>query len=136
MTPDELAATHARAFATTRGWSASEFGALLASPGTILVGTPTAFVLGRVTVDEAEILTLAADPAHQRQGLARVALAGFEAKASAAGARTIFLEVAEDNDAAKALYACAGYVRIGRRPRYYTTPTGNPIAALILQKLL
>ena len=136
MTPDKLAATHARAFATTRGWSALEFSSLMAGPGAILVGTATAFVLGRVIVDEAEILTLATDPAFQRQGLAQVALAGFEARACAAGAKTIFLEVAEDNDAAKALYARAAYVRIGRRPRYYTTPAGKPIAALILQKLL
>ena len=136
MTPDGLTATHARAFAKTRGWSAPEFAALLANPGTILVGDATAFILGRVTVDEAEVLTLATDPAHQRRGLARVALDGFEATARTAGAKSVILEVAEDNHAAIALYAAASYVQVGRRPGYYATQTGNPVAALILQKLL
>lgn len=136
MTPDTLAATHARAFVATRGWSASEFAALMTSPGVILSGDATAFVVGRVTVDEAEVLTLATDPAHQRRGLARTALATFEAQARAARAKTVFLEVAEDNHAAIALYAAASYVQVGRRPGYYATQTGNRVAALILQKLL
>lgn len=136
MTPDTLATTHARAFVATRGWSALEFAALLASPGIILTGDATAFVLGRVTLDEAEVLTLATDPALQRRGLARAALAAFEAQARAAGAEKAFLEVAEDNHPAKALYAAASYAQVGRRPGYYATLTGNRVAALILQKLL
>ena len=136
MTPDTLAATHARAFLATLSWSASEFATLMTSPGVILSGDATAFVLGRVTVDEAEVLTLATDPAHQRRGLARTALAAFEAKARTVGAKSVFLEVAEDNHAAIALYAAASYVQVGRRPGYYATQTGNPVAALILQKLL
>ena len=136
MTPATLAATHARAFVETRGWSALEFAALLASPGVIMTGDSTAFVLGRVTVDEAEVLTLATDPTHQRRGLARTVLAAFEAQARIAGAKTVFLEVAEDNHPANALYAAANYEQVGRRPGYYATLTGNRVAALILQKRL
>ena len=136
MTADQLAATHARAFVAMRGWSALEFAALLASPGVLLTGDAMAFVLGRVIVDEAEVLTLATDPAHQRRGFARAALAEFEKQARAVGAKTVFLEVAEDNHPANALYAAASYLQVGRRPGYYATLTGNAVAALILQKLL
>lgn len=131
-----LAATHARAFATARPWTAAEFSALLASPGVILSGDATAFVLGRVTLDEAEILTLATDPAARRQGLARAALIRFEQIAGQAGARVAFLEVAEDNAAARALYAGAGYAQVARRPSYYAALAGNRVAALVLRKPL
>jgi ribosomal-protein-alanine N-acetyltransferase len=41
------------------------------------------------------------------------------AEAVRRGAVEIFLEVAEPNAAARALYACAGAREVGRRPRYY-----------------
>lgn len=131
-----LAATHARAFTATRPWSSVEFSSLLASPGAILAGDTTAFALGRVTLDEAEILTLATDPAHQCMGKGRAVLAQFEALAKAAGATAVYLEVAADNTAALPLYATAGYAEVGRRPHYYATPAGTPIAALVLRKVL
>lgn len=131
-----LAATHAQAFVAIRPWSEAEFASLLASPGVILAGDPTAFALGRVTADEAEILTLATAPADQRMGKGRVVLAQFEALAKATGATAVYLEVAIDNTAALSLYATAGYAEVGRRPHYYATPTGTPIAALVLRKAL
>ncbi|WPY93328.1 GNAT family N-acetyltransferase [Limimaricola variabilis] len=134
--PQALADTYAAAFPAERGWSATEFAALLAAPGAIFTGDTTAFVLGRVTLDEAEILTLAAHPDHRRKGRARTALAAFHAVAHAAGATTAFLEVAEDNAAARALYEAAGYVRAGRRPGYYPRPGQAPAAALILRRPL
>ncbi len=36
-----------------------------------------------------------------------------------AGAVTMFLEVASTNTPARALYAAAGFVRVGRRAHYY-----------------
>jgi ribosomal-protein-alanine N-acetyltransferase len=55
-----------------------------------------------------------------------------EARAAADGARTMFLEVAPENFAARALYASAGYTEVGRRPRYY--PDGSD--ALVLARPL
>jgi len=136
VTPAALAALHAQAFDATRPWSEAEFAALLTAAGTILTGDTRAFVLGRVTLDEAEVLTLATAPAYRRQGLARAALAAFEAAAQARGATTVFLEVAEDNAPARALYAAQGYAPAGRRPGYYATGTGTPVAALVLRKTL
>ncbi len=84
-----------------------------------MTGDAGCFVLGRVTLDEAEILTLATHPDLRRRGHARSALRRFEAAVTRLGARKIFLEVAEDNAAALALYLGAGYSEIGRRPGYY-----------------
>lgn len=136
MTPDALAATHRAAFVAGRPWTAAEFAALMAQPGTILTGTPEAFVLGRVTLDEAEVLTLATLPALRRRGLALAALTAFGRAARAAGADSAFLEVAEDNGPARALYERAGYRPVGRRRDYYATSGGAPVAALILRKTL
>jgi ribosomal-protein-alanine N-acetyltransferase len=134
MTPQALADLHALAFSATRAWTAQEFSDLLRHPGAILVDTDASFVLLRVVADEAEVLTLATDPARRRQGLARAALRTGEAAAEKRGATTIFLEVAEDNTAARALYAAAGYVPVGRRPGYYIPKDGAAVAALVLRK--
>ncbi len=134
MTPETLAVIHARAFSVPRPWSAAEFAALLAAPGIILCGDARAFVLGRITLDEAEVLTVATDPAQRRKGLARAALNAFDARAIAAGAQSAFLEVAADNAPAIGLYAAAGYAQVGRRPGYYRHADGSGIAALIMRK--
>ncbi|MEL6683266.1 MAG: GNAT family N-acetyltransferase [Pseudomonadota bacterium] len=136
MTPDTLAHLHARAFSQTRAWSAKEFADLLAAPSTILLGDDRSFLLVRVVVDEAEILTIATDPAYRRQRLAKTLLVAGEGAASAAGATQMFLEVAEDNFAAKALYDAAGYKQVGRRPGYYVPKDKAGIAALLLRKHL
>ncbi|WP_101067679.1 GNAT family N-acetyltransferase [Roseovarius salinarum] len=137
MTPEAMAALHARAFAGEgRGWRAPEFRALLDSVGVFATGDARAFALGRVAGDEAELLTLATDPAHRRQGLGRARLADYEAEARQRGARHAFLEVAGDNAAACMLYRAAGYAEAGRRPAYYARPGGSRADALILRRPL
>lgn len=136
MTPETLADLHGKAFSATRSWSRSEFAALLAQPGTLLTGNNNCFALLRVTLDEAEVLTIATDPTYRRQGLARAALQEAEAQARTMGATQVFLEVAEDNIAAQALYAQGGYTQVGRRPGYYIPQNGPPVAALVLRKSL
>lgn len=131
-----LAAVHARAFEVDRAWSEAEFHDLLREPKSLLVSYGEAFVLGRVIADEAEILTLATDPGHWRQGLARRCLADFEAACGVRGARFVFLEVAADNAAASALYDSAGYTMIGRRRDYYARNGKSPVDALMLRKEL
>jgi ribosomal-protein-alanine N-acetyltransferase len=136
MTPQALAALHAAAFSATRAWSANEFAGLLAHAGTFAVGDDRAFALFRIVLDEAELLTLATAPAMRRQGLARATLLAGETQAKTQGATRIFLEVAEDNAPAIALYTSAGYTQIGRRPGYYVPKNGAPVAALVLHKSL
>ncbi|HPD92902.1 MAG: GNAT family N-acetyltransferase [Rhodobacter sp.] len=138
MTPDALAALHARTFVAPPPWSAASFAALLARPHVFLEADAQgrAFALGQVIAGEAELLTLATDPAHRRQGLARALLARFAASARQRGADSAFLEVAENNAAARALYAASGWTARGRRPGYYRTPGQPAVAALILCKSL
>jgi ribosomal-protein-alanine N-acetyltransferase len=135
--PGALARLHARAFdGRGRGWSAGEFAELLASPLTCLCARPHGFALARVVVDEAELLTLATDPDHRRQGIAAAILSALEDAVTLRGARRLFLEVAADNAAARALYAKAGYLETGRRSGYYTHAAGPPVDALQMEKVL
>src|SRR6056297_2875859 len=137
MTPETLAATHARAFAGQgRAWSVAEFADLLDSPHTFVAGDPRAFALGRAVADEAELLTLASDPPYRRQGLARAALTAFEAVARERGVLRGFLEVADDNAAARALYAAAQWRECARRAAYYPRAPRRAADALILEKSL
>ncbi len=134
MTPAALSVLHRAAFCDGRGWSEDEFTTLLAQKGVSLCTTAHAFALIRVIMDEAELLTLATDPAHQRKGEARVTLQDAENRAAEAGATRIFLEVAADNNAARGLYQSSGYTQIGQRPAYYARRGGRPVTALVLGK--
>lgn len=137
MDPDALAHLHALAFeGAMRPWSAAEFASLLAQPRVTLFRHGQAFGVMRVVADEAELLTLATHPAHRRQGLAGAVLASIIASARDQGATTLFLEVAEPNEAARALYAVAGFAETGRRAQYYTLPDGRRTDAVILSRSL
>lgn len=132
MTAAELARLHATCFTTPKPWGAAAFTDLLTSPAVFLLTAPTGFILGRVVADEAEVLTLAVDPAARRQGIGRDLVGRFKAQASARGAVTAFLEVAADNRAAIALYHTAGFVESGRRRQYYRQPDGSHTDAIVM----
>ena len=136
MTPHDLATLHAAAFKNTRSWTEAEFADLLGSDFSFVEGDDSGFALGRVIADEAELLTLATLPSLRRQGFARHWLARFEYTAKKRGAATAFLEVAEDNTAAIALYLSAGYAKTGARSNYYTRTDGLHVGALIMAKTL
>jgi tRNA threonylcarbamoyladenosine biosynthesis protein TsaB len=121
-----LAVVHAEAFGAQgeAGWTADSLANLLAMPGALALlamagDQPAGFLLLRLAVDEAEIVTLAVHPLRQRLGVARDLLQRGLADAAMRGARTCFLEVAEDNAAARALYAALGFAEVGRRRDYY-----------------
>lgn len=136
LSPDVLAATHKAAFEHQRPWSADEFAALLANRHSFACGDSRAFALVRVIADEAELLTLATHPDHQRQGLARALMPHWQQAAQERGAQTAFLEVAADNPAARALYVQAGFEVMGRRPNYYTSPDGTVVDAILMRRRL
>jgi ribosomal-protein-alanine N-acetyltransferase len=136
VTPEELAAVHARAMDSGPAWSAADFTGLLASPGVFALGDGRGIALGRVAADEAELLTLAVTPEHRRTGLGRAMLAAFEARAAAAGAKTAYLEVDASNGAAIALYRARGYGESGRRKGYYKGPDGRRCDAIMMARRL
>ncbi len=135
MTPEEMAALHASAFAGQgRAWDAREIATLLESDLVFAVQERSAFALGRVIAGEAELLTLATHPDFQRQGLARACLARYEAEARARDADMSFLEVAQDNKAALGLYLSEGYEQTAVRAGYYRRAGAAPMDAVIMRK--
>jgi ribosomal-protein-alanine N-acetyltransferase len=129
-TAARLADLHAAAFPAP--WDAAAFAALLDQSGVLAIEAPGGFILIRTVADEAEILTLAVDPVARRRGLGARLVRDGAAAAAAGGAARLFLEVADDNTAALAVYARAGFLEAGRRPGYYARPDGRPRDALIL----
>lgn len=132
-----LAALHADAFPPDQRWGAEAMALLLALPGHFALlaagpGGPFGFAMGRVAAGEAEVLTLAVRPAARRAGLGRGLMQALLAEAAQQGATELFLEVAESNAAARALYAALGAAEAGRRRRYY--PDGGD--ALVLRLTL
>ncbi len=136
MTNDSLAELHARCFTSPRPWSAAEFRDLLRSDRVFLREEPGGFLVGRIAGPEAELLTLAVAPSARRQGVGTRLVAAFAAHARQCGARQAFLEVAQANIAAIALYQRAGYHEVGHRKDYYDGPKGLRISALVFTRSL
>lgn len=133
MTPEDLAALHARCFDTPRPWSAHEFASLLEGRGTFLLEAPQGFLMGRAIAGEAELLTVAVDPKARRAGTGRALVAAFAGKAAAMEAEEAFLEVAHDNLAARRLYQAKGWLEAGVRRRYYGPATDAIVMRLTLR---
>ena len=129
-----LASIHAEAFDQPGDlpWSEAAFADLLIQDGVFAVESADGLILMRVVADEAEILTLAVRPAARRAGQGGRLVGEGVLAAAARGAGRVFLEVAEDNAAARALYARAGFVEAGRRPAYYAGADGGRRDALLL----
>jgi [ribosomal protein S18]-alanine N-acetyltransferase len=135
-----MAAVHAASFAAP--WSVDDIRALMAGFGGFGVVLRAAgddailgFALARAVGEEAELLTLAVDPAHRRRGAGQALVEAAALGAAAAGARALFLEVAGDNEAALALYRMAGFARAGARPAYYRRAAGAVDAQILRRDL-
>lgn len=137
-TPDrapQVAALHAELF--DPAWSAESVDRLLDHPAALALlaetGAPrelVGFVIAQIAADEAEILTIGTAPDWKSRGIGNILLGGLKRAAARAGARRLFLEVAADNPAARALYAAAGFEQIGKRERYYARGPGAAVDAL------
>src|SRR6476660_6555966 len=132
-----IAVLHAASF--RRGWSAEEFELLLLDDNVIAHraicrGKLAGFIVSRRSADEAEILSVAVARAHRGRGLAGKLLIIHLRRLAALGARSVFLEVDEDNEPATKLYRRAGFHAVGRRPNYYSGPVGRSASALVLRR--
>lgn len=136
MTPDTLARLHALSFSTPRPWGSAEFKSLLSTPRTFLLTEGDAFLLGRVVVDESELLTLAVPPDQRGRGAAKRLVSVFLDQSRLRGAASAFLEVAEDNAPARRVYAQAGFTESGGRRGYYRSPEGRYIDAILMTRQL
>ena len=134
-----MAALHASSF--RRGWSEDEFEKLLSERNVIadrvILGTSlVGFILSRMAADEAEILSIAVDASERSQGFGRRLLEMNMRRLAGRGVRSLFLEVACDNVAARKLYERAGFRDVGRREAYYGGANPGGSGALILRREL
>jgi ribosomal-protein-alanine N-acetyltransferase len=118
-----------------RGWGEDEVYRLLIEKNVVahraVTGhTMTGFILSRLAAGEAEILSIAIAPKQRGRGFARPLLDLNLRRLAGLGARTVFLEVDENNRPARALYRRAGFADVGRRNSYYQSGA----AALILRR--
>lgn len=118
MTPDVLAALHLAAFTQGRPWSTAEFAELLAHPLTHLETAPHGFALWRGIAGEAELLTIAVEPARQGAGIGKALMTAWMDQA-AQSCDSAFLEVASDNAKACKLYVKHGFETVATRSGYY-----------------
>lgn len=118
-------------------WSESDFSTYLASDKVWVSGVPIAgFLLIRAVGDEAEILTLAVDPAHRRAGHAAALLDAAKQDLAKTDVSRLFLEVAADNLPALALYERQGFLPIGLRKGYYRRDVGPNMDAKLFSYAL
>jgi ribosomal-protein-alanine N-acetyltransferase len=89
------------------------------------------YVVALVVGSESEIADLAVAPEARRLGIGRALLNEAIAALAAAAVRTVYLEVRESNQAARTLYASAGFAPVGRRRGYYRSPVED---ALVLRR--
>jgi len=133
------AALHASCF--DHAWNEAAIAELLAMPGSFgalarIKDQPAGLVIALAVGAEAEILTLAVLPKFRRRGIAARLLASVVDRSSGAGCRRLLLEVADDNEAARALYGKLGFAEIGRRPSYYRRAGGAAAEAIVLARVL
>ena len=136
MTPAEMAELHRAEPTGQRAWSETEFSAMLSASNALSVTCDAGFAVGQVIVDEAELFLIMTKPEHRKQGVGHRILATFEQQAFQNAVRRIILEVADTNEAARALYSANGYQQIAVRKNYYTFPNGSHADAIVMEKYL
>ena len=114
-------------------WTPAQLKEALGWPGAVALaaeeadGAIAGYVLGRVVVDEAEILTIATHPSRRRAGIGRALLSAALTTMVQRGAHAAWLEVRLSNEAARAMYASAGFVAAGLRKGYYRRPVEDAV---------
>ena len=136
LTHDELAASatlHGVSFET--GWSEDSFKTHFDNDLCLGFFAPqlVGLIVARLAVDQAEIITIAVDPDHRGLGIGHKLTEQIFTNLRANGVEVLFLEVAEDNLSAIALYKKCGFNPIGKRPAYYRRGGGR-VAALTFRK--
>ncbi len=138
-----LSRLHAGCFATA--WAEGEFARMLAMPGAfallarqcsamgVMNPEPMGFALARAVGGEGEIITLGVLAVDRGRGVGGRLVAAIAAEAAERGARTLFLEVAENNISAMKLYQSSGFISVGRREGYYRDRDGGKVDAVIMQ---
>ena len=100
---------------------------LVAVDGDVVAG----YVGSQTVMGEADMMNLAVGQAYRRQGIGRRLVEELVRHLRSAGTHSLTLEVRASNDPAIALYNNMGFLQVGKRPNYYSSPKED---ALILRK--
>ena len=114
---NELANLHKKCF-PNKPWSADDFRDLKQS-GCEIIMSQNGFIVYRIVVDEAEIITIGVNPEKRRQGIASAMIGIIEKNIKNQGVKKLFLEVASNNISGLKLYENCGFKTVGLRPKYY-----------------
>lgn len=122
-------------------WSSGEFLAMVDQAGIFVFLAesnvrPVGFVVVRLVLDEAELITIAVEPSSRSRGVGRALLEHLVHFLKAQGVNRLFLEVRDGNQNAICMYQSFGFQMIGRRPAYYQTQGGNRKDALCFALIL
>lgn len=98
-------------------------------------GQVCGFTLARRTLEEAELLLLAVEPASRGKGIGRALLERCAADAETRGADRLMLEMRDGNPAGH-LYETGGFTLVGRRKAYYRGRDGHLHDALTMRRWL
>lgn len=138
---DRIAEIHGSSFPAR--WSADDFATLLNAQGVLclvlrekgIFGTKrlSGFILTRTAADEAEILTLAVAPRARGKGYGRLLVEEAMRRLFRSRVLSLFLEVADNNQAALGLYRSLGFKEVGQRPHYYSERGGTSRTALVMR---
>lgn len=114
---EELSNLHKKCF-PNHPWSADDFRGLKQS-GCEIIMSQNGFIVYRIVVDEAEIITIGVNPEMRRNGIASAMIGIIEKTIKNQGVKKIFLEVASNNIPGQKLYENCGFSPVGLRPKYY-----------------
>lgn len=132
---DAIAAIHAELFPGP--WSAPALVNMIMAPVAVSFvavrdGAIVGYVIANNIVDETEILSIGVAKTAQRRGIAAELLRTLIGTTQQRSAGRIFLEVAESNAPARALYRRFGFKLVGRRAAYYSRGDAPREDALVL----
>ena len=123
-------------------WSQSDYAAELKRPDSYMTvavseGEVVGFIVGRRVPGagpsggfDAEIYNIGVDRKAQRKGVGVKLLSGFLEKCRDESVEAVWLDVRENNDAARAFYERAGFEAFDVRRNFYTDP---PDAGIVMQ---
>jgi ribosomal-protein-alanine N-acetyltransferase len=121
-------------------WSLASFESVLAEPAAFFAVAREnerepilGYVVAWFAADEGEIANLAVREPTRRRGIGAALLDGALAEGIRRGARHVYLEVRESNEAARRLYASRGFEEVGRRRKYYQRPVED---AVVLRRVM
>lgn len=134
MNNHELAALYARCFPNDcNHWKPEAIEQLRKDRHTEVITSEHGAVFLQIVEDEGELLSIFVDPDHQRRGEGSRLFNKLLNYAMSRGVRSIFLEVAADNQNALSFYKKQNFENIGKRKNYYKRKSGVSVDAMTMR---